>query len=188
MYITATSDSKDDTGTMVVAQWSRLDIDKSKISPRISSIPFMINVTKGGFIEERESFLWYVISVLSKIEDVGRGFYSIEKLMNGYENHPIYEYLVPYNKKYRYKELVEWINQDDVFYNILRYDFMEYITGIYSLQANIINDYKQKIYEELMLVVNPSDKSIDELSEEVKSDNTDNANDIFDDKEFSDNE
>lgn len=171
LYINATSESKDETGSLTVAQWSQANIDKSKISPRISNIPFMIDVTKGGYIVERQSFLSYMIDVMHRISDVGRGFFSLDPLISIYDGTPINEYLVPLSKKWRYKDLVELVNEDDTFYAILRYDFMKYMSSIYSLQANIIKPYFDKVKEEVMSVVNPADESIDELSENANEDN-----------------
>lgn len=165
VYIHATSETTDPTGSLTIAQWSEANIDKSKISPRISNIPFVIDVTKGGYIKERQSFLSYMIDVMKQIEDVGRGFFSIGPLINKYKGSPIGEYLAPLDKKRRYKELVDLVEEDDTFYNILMYDYMSYMSDIYTLQSTIIKPYFDKIRNEIMEVVNPAEESIDELSE-----------------------
>lgn len=170
MQISYTSSEYDPTGSFILAKWSSMRIDKSKISPEIQSIPIRIDVTQGGSISERPSFLNYALWTLHYIND-NKGWFSLDSLCKMYEGTKIGEYISSINKNRRFHDLLNLVNEDDLFYDILRYSFTEYISKTFSLQANIVKDYledlRNKVNSKLGIEDNPQDTIQESISEEV---------------------
>lgn len=152
MLIKAKSEGFDDTGNFITHKWSEMDVDKSKISPELRFIPFKIEVTKGGKINSIESFAWFMCYNMKKIVDVGSGYYKFDRLLNDYEDGSLIKrYILDnHDKKFRYKVIMDTIEADDLLYDILKYNYAEYITNVFSLQANIIREYKEELYASIM--------------------------------------
>lgn len=161
------SEESDSTGSFVTAKWSKIDIDKSKISPEIRNIPFKIDTTKGGYIDERESFMWFMVNTLGYMKDAGMKWYTFDPVLEAYDGTPIADYIrTNYNKKFKYKNLVDLFNDDELLYNIFKFIYTDYISKTFSLQANIIKDYHDELYNSIMSILDPVD---DSTSEEVQS-------------------
>ena len=171
VLIENTSSETDSTGTLVIGKWSNLTIDKSKMCPEIKNIPFKIDITKGGYIDELESFVWFVINNLQLIKDAGMKWYVLEPIVTKYEGTPISDYLKNnYDKKFKYPKLIEAFKEDETLYDIFRYAFMDYISGMFSLQANIIKEYKDEVYSKIMKKLEIKDSTTDEeIVNEVES-------------------
>lgn len=149
VYIDYRGTDYDSTGSFVTAKWSTMSIDKSKISPEVNNIPFKIDVTKGGFIVERQSFIGYCLEVLHYIQDAGRGWFTLDPIVKMYDGQLIGEYLSTINKRYHYADLINMFNNNDLAYDIMKYSFMEYISNNFSLQKNIIENYKNEVYSNI---------------------------------------
>lgn len=167
LKISPVSEIYDDTGSFIINKWSNMDIDKSKISPEMRNIPFLFDITSGGKIVEKESFIWYMINSVKMI-GMTSGWYNIEYIYSIYEGTKIGDYLYQYLKKYRYQNLIDTINSDETFYNIIKYTFMEYLSDTFSLQRNNIKEYKDEVLAQIVEVVGVEDnpESSDESGEE----------------------
>lgn len=167
LKISPVSEIYDDTGSFVINKWSNMDIDKSKISPEMRNIPFLFDITSGGKIVEKESFIWYMINSVKMI-GMTSGWYNIEYIYSIYEGTKIGDYLYQYLKKYRYQNLIDTINNDETFYNIIKYTFMDYLSNTFSLQRNNIKEYKDEVLAQIVEVVGVEDnpESSDESGEE----------------------
>lgn len=152
-------------GKFMVGKWTRLSIEKSKISPEMYNIPIYLDITRGGSINEVKSFIEYMIDCEFIINKSGwyrlTGILDNEDLMD-----EILEQLRDYDKSYRYNDLVHLAENDERFCKLLEYALCKHISNIYKLQANIIKEYMDNLKSELMPLV-------DELEEEVAESNED---------------
>lgn len=162
------SENLDSTKSFVISKWSNMTVDKSKISPEIKNIPFLIDVTRGGVIVERESFIWYLVDNMQIITQAG-GWYNIDSLYKKYEGTKIGDYIYSFCKKYRYNDLINTLGSDETMYNILKLAFMDYISSVFSLQSSVIKPYMDQIYNEVVEVTgvdNPeSDSPVEAVSD-----------------------
>lgn len=190
IMIEGSSVEYDTTGTIAVAKWSKASIDKSKMCPEMKGIPFKIDITKGGSIVERQSFLHYMMDYMH-CADISRGWYSLEPLYKKYEGTSIGEYLESLLGNKRYQDMVDLINSNDLFYDILRYDYLEYISNLFTLQANIIKDYKEEIHNKVMLALEPSETvdTVEESTTEevVEEDTSDNTTEVIEESPVTEN-
>ena len=143
--------SEETDGSFVISKLSLVSIDKSKISPEIKDIPIRIDVTKGGVIDERDSFLEFCCNNLEFIANNG-GWYSISDKFLKYLGDEFSFKLEPFVKKYRLGNLKKAFKENELFYDLARIAVANYLSSIYSLQRDIMKDYmeeiRQKIYQD----------------------------------------
>lgn len=135
--------SEEADGSFVVSKTSLMSIDKSKISPEVKNIPVRIDVTKGGVIDEKASFLDFCCECVNLCNN-GGGWYSLTSTFS----ECLGQYaglLEPFNKKYRFNDLKKRFCGDEIFYNLARFAVANYLSNIYSLQKEIMQDYKDSI-------------------------------------------
>lgn len=130
-------------GSFVFSKLSLMSIDKSKISPEIRNIPIRIDVTKGGVIDIKASFLDFCCDCVPLFSNSG-GWYSItdrfHKSLGDYSG-----MLEQFVKKYRLNDLRKRFCADETFYNLARLAIANSLSSMYSLQKEIIKDYKDSI-------------------------------------------
>lgn len=148
--ITKGSDEWD--GNFLIKRTSVIDIDKSKISPEIVGIPFVMDIRNGGKINEEESFISYLFNIGWIPNE--RGWYTFTDMIKFFKDHDEYDHsfidaLEKYDKKYRWADLVKLVENDEILYNILRYEYMDYISDMYRLQRKVIEEYKNECKEYL---------------------------------------
>lgn len=124
----------------MTGKWSKTSISKSKISPEMYNMPMYIDVTRGGKIDEVTSFLEYVIDcgfIVNK-----SGWYRFNTILGNEDllDKEI-EILRDYDKSYRYAELLELVKTEDIILDILEYYLCKYLSNIYKLQSEIIEDF-----------------------------------------------
>lgn len=139
--------SEEADGSFIISKISLMSIDKSKVSPEIRNIPIRIDVTKGGVIDPEGSFFEFCIENVAFFNN-GGGWFSITDRFKEY----LYEYsemLEPYIKKYRYNDLRKRFCSDKKFYDLARLAVANYISSIYSLQKEIMKDYREQIIKDV---------------------------------------
>lgn len=165
MFDRCNSDGYD--GSFLVRRWSTASISKSKLSPEFSNIPILMDITQGGMIDEVDSFIEYLIN-LDIITKAG-GWYRFTKILENYSTHYLYYIFKYYAKSFRYSELTNKVRDTRVLYNALRLVFMERISSIYKLQADIIQPYYQEVLAEFRQEYNPPELYMKEGCEERTS-------------------
>ena len=139
--------SEEADGSFITGKVSYMSLDKSKVSPEIKNIPIRIDVTKGGVIDERGSFFEFCIECIGFFVNNG-GWYTLtdkfSEWVPGYENR-----LEAYTKKYRYNDLKKRFCATDELYNLARLGVANYIASLYSLQKEIMKDYRETIIQSL---------------------------------------
>ena len=133
----------------LTTQISTMKMDKSKLSPRQNNVIIRIDATKGGIIDERESFLQYLMESFKFLEKSG-SYYNIKPLINKYKDTPIGNYLEKNLSSNKYlKKWYEIIHSEDTLYLILKYAYMQELSRDFSLQREIIKPYLDEVTEEL---------------------------------------
>ena len=144
--------SEEADGAFVVSKISLMSIDKSKISPEIKNIPIRIDVTKGGVIDLKGSFLDFCCECVNLFANAN-GWYCVtdrfRECLGDYAG-----LLEQFNKKCRLGDLRKRFSENEVLYNLARLAIANYLSGMYSLQKEIIKDYKDSI--ESWLIANAS--------------------------------
>lgn len=153
LYISYKEEDTDDAG-FLLTQVSSIDIDKSKISPRIKGLPMRIDATKGGLIDERESFLSYMIDGFHFYDKSG-SYYKPTSLIEKYKGTPIGDYLDKNHNKNKYlKAIYKMIKGEDTLYTILQYAYLDTLSQKFTLQAEIIKPYFLEIEQKLKELLN----------------------------------
>ena len=135
--------SEEADGSFVVGKISLMSIDKSKVSPEIKNIPLRIDVTKGGVIDPVGSFFEFCIDCVGFFNN-GGGWYSLtDRFRECLQDYG--DLLNPYVKKYRYGDLRKRFCSDEQFYNLARLAVANYLSSMYSLQSEIMKDYRESI-------------------------------------------
>lgn len=130
-------------GSFVTGKISMMSIDKSKISPEIRNIPLRIDVTRGGVIDKVGSFFEFCIDGVEFFNN-GGGWYSItDRFKECLQD--CADLLEPYCKKYRYADLRKRFCSEEAFYNLARLAVANYLSDMYSLQREIMKDYRDSI-------------------------------------------
>lgn len=178
LYITKGKTTYDSSG-MSISDMSYITLDKTKLSPKMVDIPLIFDITKGGRIAERLSFLRYFYDK-NYLTNAG-GWYKLDGIVLAIDeaiqkNDPsknitsLEYYAYFYDKylqaKYRYSGLEELVESDDVFYLILRLLFIDMIGSTYSLQKEVMSPYRSELLVELgnildSTIVTQSEESVD---------------------------
>ena len=148
-------------GNFLVKRVSNIEINKSKISPEVAGIQMVMDISNGGRIDEVESFCEYILS--TGLIQSTKGWYTLSEIIERVESNPeVYsskysDILKDYDKKFRWKDLVQMFKDTKIIYDIFRLYLMEYISSIYKLQSKVIKDYKENCIKEIDSIIESSD-------------------------------
>ena len=136
---------------LVTQERSVASTDKSKLSPRIGNVSLIFDTTRGGIINETESFAYYCFDAKILVQG-SRGWYVLDEAQREINPaKPYSKYLVEnYSKQFRYKEFPEMLKSDRVLYLILRISLAETIMSQFSLQNLIMAEYHAEMVAELI--------------------------------------
>lgn len=144
IFVKLKSDQFDEYN-MLVRRDSEAQIDKSKISPEIKGLPYVMDVTKGAAIDEKASLLSYVYWM--GLIDQGKGGWYNHRFMY---NNPLSDELTKFimdrlnidlDKKHRWSDFEKSILEEDIFFDLFCHIYMNLIEDKFSLQKDVIKDY-----------------------------------------------
>lgn len=145
---------EDYEGEFAVSAVNTLDIDKSKLSPLYGDIEFVVNIRKGGLIDEFESVLAYCLNSDRDIIHLsGNGWYSFKEDFDiDYEDifgeEIVDKYIFFKNK--RLEEFEDTIRKDtEIYKRIFSVLIMQKFSNIYEYQAQIIKPYQEKLTKQI---------------------------------------
>ena len=145
---------------------SVIAIDKSKLGPEIWNIPMVIDNQEGGVIDEVMSFVDYLIE-LGFITNA-KGWYNFNDLLDREKLSPFYQVIYENNKSYRYDDLIGMFKSNRLMYNIMRYMLMEFLAGMYKLQAKVMKSYKEQCLQEIRKEYDPAELYLRDNNDEIE--------------------
>ncbi len=145
---------------------SVIAIDKSKLGPEIWNIPMVIDNQEGGVIDEVMSFVDYLIE-LGFITNA-KGWYNFNDLLDREKLSPFYQVIYENNKSYRYDDLISMFKSNRLMYNIMRYMLMEFLAGMYKLQAKVMKSYKEQCLQEIRKEYDPAELYLRDNNDEIE--------------------
>lgn len=152
---------------MLVRRTGKANIDKSKISPEVRGIPYVIDIANGTVIDQRKSFIDYLWSI-NWIDPGNHGWYKMEhaaksELSDQLTSKLIETYFDIYKKR-RWADFVDEMNSSDLFIELGKHVVMSLIERQYSLQADVVRDYHLKTLDKIKeLVLKDGKMSEDEF-------------------------
>lgn len=145
------SDNFDDYG-MLRTRVGRASIDKSKLSPEVRNLPYVMDVTSGAKISERSSFFLYMIW-LGILNQASKGWYSMRPTFDHQAADELTKQVLSkvcdIDKKMRWADFEEYIVSNDIIHNLLRHLYMTLIESNYKLQSEIMKDYHNECLDSL---------------------------------------
>lgn len=171
MHITRGKEDWD--GAFMIRCNSSISIDKSKISPELSNIPLIMDVTRGGMVDELRSFVDYMYNIGYVIHIDHTSKYN----MNGFsefKDHPLYSVISDFNKDYKnYDSLIEIISDNQVLLDTMRFFLMYKLSNLYGLQAHVIKPYMEQVYNSIISMLPAGHPAIITDKSESADDNED---------------
>ena len=145
LYLKKGKTNYDETG-MAISDMSSLDLDKTKLSPKMRDIPLIFDVIHGGRIDEELSFLTY-FQDHEYLKSVG-GWWNIHPILDMTIGRPYANYLQTFSGNKRIGDWIEIVKTDRMFYLALRLTFMDIIGGKYELQRLVMEPYYTQLLTE----------------------------------------
>lgn len=146
-----TKTAYDPVTNLAIREVSHITLEKTKLSPKMTYIPMIFDISNGGKIDERESFITYFAD-LKLLESKG-GYFTFEPLIEQVKD----KFYAPYFKTFSgNKRSDTWINlikTEDSFYLMLRLAFMDLVGDRYSLQQKVMEPYYNKLADELCALI-----------------------------------
>ena len=137
-----------DKRSFLVGTTSNVTLKKSKLSPKLINIPCYIDVTKGGKIDEIESFARYISSdgigivkatswwtLADTINEMSKIYPSIESDIQ----------VAELTKSYRRNEFIDLMRENKDLVNLLQVRFIDIIDDVYPGQEIINSDYRKEL-------------------------------------------
>lgn len=148
IFFSQPKDDYDKDNGFLVGTISEVKLDKSRFSPKISGIPCYIDVTKGGLIDEVESFVMYLIKEGIRLINVGSwysfGKFILEDMMLKYPQlSQNAEFCDIINKKYRKDDMSALIKDNENLYIFLQIALIDFIDSIYPMQREKNGNYQK---------------------------------------------
>ena len=148
-------------GEFAIKAKNAIEIDKSKLCPLSKEMNFVMDIRKGGVIDELESAIEYCIAedrnIISKTSN---GWYSFLEnpsfLDMSYEDlfgkEVVDKYIFFKNK--RFDPFLEALQEDiEVYSIILTCLMMERFSSVYEYQKEVISSYKEVLLEQLHEII-----------------------------------
>lgn len=136
-------------GNFLVGTTSDITLKKSKLSPKFVNIPCYIDVTKGGKIDEIESFLRYISNDGIGIIKAGSWWSLADTITKMFEDYPnLDEKVKDFSKSYRKTDFADMVKEDKDLVNLLQVRLIDTINGIYPGQKEINSEYREKLVKD----------------------------------------
>lgn len=130
---------------------SQIKLEKSKLSPKLMEIPCYIDATKGGRIDEVDSFVKYLIKGNVNIIKTG-SWYSINdtinKMIEKYPQLGDAAGVDELRKNYRKNDMYAKIHEDTDLLKLLQVCLIDFIDGIYPMQRVVNDSYQKQLISE----------------------------------------
>ncbi|AMM44894.1 hypothetical protein SP15_095 [Bacillus phage SP-15] len=141
------SKSSYDSDGREIKQSSKIDIGKSKISPKFKDISMTIDNTTGGTIDRLRSFMNYIRDYTKILED-NRGWIQLNPEFFQEGSHYLeYEPIIDKSsKKWRWDELVDAVKADPNWTRFLQMLMVDEIAKHYKYYHDISRDYRKNLY------------------------------------------
>lgn len=149
----ASKSSYDDAGREI-KQSSKIDIGKSKISPKFKDISMTIDNTTGGTIDRIRSFMNYIRDATNILDD-NRGWIQLNSDYFAEGSHYLeYEPIIDKSsKKWRWDELVDAVKADPNWIRFLQMLMVDEIAKHYKYYHDISRSYRKDLYLHLQYAV-----------------------------------
>ena len=145
-------------GIFAVEKRSTISVEKSKISPIINNIPFIINIEEGGIINKTDSLVEWMTLVNPALFKQSQ-WWKLEDWV--YERYKIYwDKIGGFDQQFRQKKLYELAKENKSFVLLLRLIWVDLVSDRYTLQREVCKKTKENIYNELNKSLNISEKDI----------------------------
>ena len=129
---------------------SKLKLEKSKISPLISDVDLVLDISKGGAIDREDSLVNFFYNK-SIFQMVTNGWYSINPGVA--EMYPQYRSYLENNTKLfgkqRWNAIVEEIRSNEVIRDFMTLVWVDMVGRNYSLQAVVCAKYREELVNKL---------------------------------------
>lgn len=162
-----------------IKQTSKVDINKSKISPKFQDINMTIDNTTGGTVDRLRSFMNYLRDSSNIFID-NRGWIQMNsELFDEDSKYLEYEPIIQKpNKKWRWDELVDAVKADPNWTRFLQMLLVDEIAKHYKYYHDISRKYRRNLYLQLQYTL-ITRGLINEIKEEFE---VDNPNDLTEDQ------
>lgn len=153
----------------LVGTESKVKLEKSKLSPKFVDIPCYIDVTKGGRIDEIDSFVRYLTNPNVNIVQIGSWYNIKETVKIMTEKYPILETKSEIqefaNKNIRKNDFYKLCHDNKDLLNFLQIRLIDFVDELYPLQRDINDEYQKKLMSECKYFNQPlsSDGSTEEV-------------------------
>lgn len=166
---------------------SKVNLEKSKLSPKFIDIPCYINASNGGKIDEIDSLIRYMISDKVGLIQAG-AWYKIDNLIDSMSarypqlidtNTPdcdVIEPLRSFKKSYRKAEFYDVVRANPDLVLFFQIALIDFIDDIYPMQRDVNGDYQKQLMCECAYFNNQNNQSND----------NDDYNDIEDEQDIDD--
>jgi RecA/RadA recombinase len=143
-------DSRDDyKDGFLVGTTSMVRLEKSKLSPKIIDIPCYIDVTKGGRIDEVDSFVKYLSKGEISIVKTGSWYNikdTVDRMISRYpilaNNQQVLEFS---RKSFRKDDFYAEVEHNEDLKNFLLVALIDFINDIYPAQADVNDEYRKEL-------------------------------------------
>lgn len=151
-HITFGKNDDDYKNGFLMGTVSAVKLEKSKLSPKFIDIPCYIDATRGGRIDEVDSFVRYLINGNVNIIKTG-SWYNIKDtadlMISRYpvlENNPDVVELT--KKNFRKDDLYNEVHVNKDLFSFLMIRLIDFIDDIYPAQRDINNEYQMKLFDD----------------------------------------
>lgn len=146
LKISVTGGKTDYDGVYAITKNSHLSVEKSKISPIMSKIPILIDITKGGITDRSGSLLQWITEVNPSIFKQA-AWWSVEDW--ALQKYKPYWTKFELTDKFRQKALYEYAKTDQNFVDFLQLIWLDLISARYTLQSEVCESLKSEIENRL---------------------------------------
>lgn len=129
---------------------STASLKKSKLSPKMVDIPCHIDVTKGGKIDEIDSFVSYLALTNVNIVRAGSWYNIADTIDSMTKRYPVLEKsgLKDLKKNMRKNDFYALVQDNKNLQNFLQVALIDFINNIYSAQSNVNGEYKEELIKQ----------------------------------------
>lgn len=170
---------------------SKVNLEKSKLSPKFIDIPCYIDAASGGKIDEIDSLIRYLISDKVGLIQAG-AWYKIDGLIDSMaarypqlidNNSPdcdVIEPLRSFKKSYRKAEFYDVVRANPDLVLFFQIALIDFIDNIYPMQRNVNGDYQKQLMSECAYFNqgNTDDVTNDIDTLDVSEDSVNDINDL----------
>lgn len=137
-------------GVYAMSKYSKLSVEKSKISPIINDIPLIIDITKGGVIDRSGSMVWWMTMLTSPAIFNQASWWSVtDDIKQRYL--PYWNKFPEFVDKFRQSTLYEVASRNEDFVNFMQLIWLDLISDRYTLQKEVCKKMRSEIETQLMM-------------------------------------